>query len=409
MIITTSSLSPELNTQFIEDLSLNSVNVQKQYVLTNRVTSSYNSKVSPTKQTLKLVLPDDIQKRILSAAKGGSAIKMADAINKLTLAILAKNVDFKRSVSMIADYIDGQASSKVGKDRILASPSGHPDVYGLATESYLRTNRARRDRYNDIVMSAVMIRENYHQRSRYGIVINGTGVVPDLDMDHPLGRYMDAAVGLGQRHAALWSDNMSWLGLSKTEAFEYRFLAAKFPWWLQLMLMDCDLIRISTRRSWLTGNKPVPADPEVMQLYYPYYLLGQPALWHAKYSRLKTSSYFKAFSILKGSEPALASLDVDDMFKTGRIPVLGSLLFGRVEDAGLLRSLLAGVSLYKSPLSSSNQASSLIPSISADIVLKTFKQQLVYTDFQSDVRRRGNTVSSHQEKDAIPFFVSFKF
>lgn len=412
MIILTSSYNKSANSNLVSDLGLTDEAVLKQFSSTHRKRSVFqNVRVRGAVRNLDLQLDDSLWKEINLLSGSITSVSAFDFVNDFCVALFKKNRRFYQSVNEIVTFIDTNSSSKLDFKEVIRSPAAYPDVMGLATEMYLRSNRVRRDRYNDIIFGAVMVRENVRMKiPSGGILINGTGVIPDLDFDSPRSKLMDTSIGIGQRHTAMWSDNYHWLGLDGEKESQRYLSFGLYPWWMQALWMDADLIRLSSRRHWLLGKKAVPAKPDVSQSFYPHYLLGQPALWHSDLMGLLSTNYFKSFDVLREAYPALHLPSTYDIFTKGLGNIGVRFLFNSSVSDGLLRDLIAGSSLYQ--YRSSGPSSPFTSKITASVVGKTLKANLVLrmdSGLHAETMAERTARVNIDKRSVAPLFVSFKF
>lgn len=190
-----------------------------------------------------------------------------------------------------------------GEDgKIMLTKAQLPFV-ALAAVRYFTRDRNSRSVYNDIVLSSIVVREN-------GLQINDTlggslkyvttwGFNPDQDFTEGLPGW-DVAVGLGQRHGAIWENTQrSFPGIGS----EYhnsigRFALGRFPWWLQAASMQINLLNrirskgmdVSERRFLSILRESDLSDMHVIDGFYWMYLNGQPALLPKRASDYK--AYF---------------------------------------------------------------------------------------------------------------------
>jgi hypothetical protein len=209
--------------------------------------------------TIKTEVPAIFQERAFKLMTTGApasrpCVLAATACCQMAISHLpAFDVFLRDFVTQYINTLQAQTTLKVSD--VFGAPMLHSDIMGMAVVKWLESNRAVRTQYNDVTFAMVMLRENFSLPTNLGHqrIIVGNGFSPDLDWDKA--NHSDVSVGIGQRHAAMWSDLCKWFGFTPAEAVTYRPALGRFPWWLQALLMAADVQRLSIKYAWLRAPK----------------------------------------------------------------------------------------------------------------------------------------------------------
>lgn len=231
------------------------------------------------------------------------------------------------------------------------------DEMGLVTLSWLLGNRNNRRMYDDITLSAVLIREN----GIAGDILMGNGFHPDISVEHGVA----PAVGLGQRHPDHFKGTLNFMLRDGSRFDQLYYPLGLMPWWYQILLMQIDVIRVSQKHAAFIATSD-PGSKLLSKSSVPYYYLGQPGLWRADIEDvLSRTENNKVDSWLQEH----SGISLKDLLIMGSPSAKDKGLSLFAEDAGLgisLQKLVAGV----------NWSGDIIPAITCTLGETSFNDIL---------------------------------
>lgn len=288
----------------------------------------------------KLEVKADLSGEILDQLKKYSSTATAyPVVETYATAVVHKNPQLKRILRDMLVEIDRSRVKKVpelkswvdlvhmdvrSKGRIPASEYAAQTrisatllpFLAIAVVRLFAASRLSRSITNDLMLAAVVAREN--QPGPLMVPTDGQmdhstlpwmttyGFNPDLDWDKTgtAGKWWDLAIGMGQRHKAIWMSVRKRLAGISPEYHETvgRYALGRFPWWLQAILLQANITnRVQKKSVKFTErafrNKLTTAgikDMDAFDAFYWYYLNGQPALLRRPVSDLENTYYIEA-------------------------------------------------------------------------------------------------------------------
>lgn len=283
-------------------------------------------------------------------------INTRDMLDIYKRLIFNRLVGFTQHLEDVASYCAAPIS-KPTKGKVQSLPADNL-IYGAAMLSFLVANRQIHNQYNDVVLGGMLSRENTMSYSNgwNEPVCVANGFNPDKDYDYA--SHYDLAVGLGQRHKAIWHDLGVYLFGSKASKDltdhdeKYRYGLGRMPWWLQVGMICLDIQRSQMKHDWLRNAPTLSSDPTMITCRYPYFMLGQPgknqSLWRSPVKKLigtpylsRSETWFKKVRAKNGlTTPMNAFSDI--LIKGVPIEDQNSYLFPVKDDSEWAR-LVAGL------------------------------------------------------------------
>lgn len=170
---------------------------------------------------------------------------------------------------------------KTSVDEFMANPARYPIVMAISVIRYLQSNRTNRDKYNDILMAAILARENVTSFSKGDEIFAPFCFVSsnsfNQDLDYDSNDYTALAVGLGQMHPKRL-DKLKSLVDYHNQNVPFDVFVTLSPWWFQILLMSRYLAFSMLNRTRYVGSEMKKRTRPISDYYYRYYLAGQPSL-----------------------------------------------------------------------------------------------------------------------------------